>query len=725
MNKLVHKSSCIAMAFLLAFSTVFWSFRVEAAEVDKECKIATAVFARGSGQSIGQEKGEAAKFREQLEERIGKDKLNFYELGTESYGGGDNIYQAVDVSNVFNGNAIGAGLSGGMGNDYGRSVAGGVAELQEYLRQRNTKCPKEFFILGGLSQGAQVVSQSFSGLPTKVIDRIVFSAMFGDPKLYLPEGEGFIPPACRGEKLSHYRRDITNCHVDNGALGARKPYLPSENIEKKSGLWCLAKDFICGSSKTIWNNSGHGKYGEGNGPIDSAASEAALRLSIAIKKEQYDHPPYINTKPANNNQGTTGTDVVFVLDTTGSMWSYIDQMKEFIRNYGNKIKEINGRVGLVLYRDLGDEYAARKVSDLQNDTSDLLRQLDELEVDGGGDDPEATLHAAMVGMNSMNWKDGATKAIIILTDAGFHHPDLVDGSTVDIVARRSLEIDPVNIYPVVGDWLADEYRELAEKTSGQVIIYDGSDTVTALNAALTKIKNRPNAKLKIGEYWAEIGQEVTFDASDSYVVDAEITSYEWDFDGDGEFDLTTNEPVVSHVYNQQFDGYMQVRISADNDTVASMSAPVKVGIVPEAKPVPAAPAVSAKVINRSGNIATIKLSWQKKDALADRWIINMNGADLGWATGDRFDVEVTDVDLTRDVEFSVKGVTTDGYTGVAGLVEVKSDATVDNGQNPGVNQCPISFRVGNLLIYCEYRTITIFGKKFTVIVWRIAYISGR
>ena len=81
-------------------------------------------------------------FRTQLESRVDKKQLNFYELGSESYGG--NQYPAVDVSNVWNGNAIGAKISGGMGNTYGKSVKEGVAELRTYLDIRHRKCPNEF-----------------------------------------------------------------------------------------------------------------------------------------------------------------------------------------------------------------------------------------------------------------------------------------------------------------------------------------------------------------------------------------------------------------------------------------------------------------------------------------------------------------------------------------------------------------------------------------------------
>ena len=346
----------IAIIYVLIASmilNVFVSnFDTLAANIDNKCTLVTGIFARGSGQKVGQDRNETSRFRNQLLSRIGDEsKLNFYELGSESYGG--NQYPAVDVSNVWNGNAIGAKISGGMGNTYGKSVKEGVAELRTYLDIRHRKCPNEFFILGGVSQGAQVVGQALPSISSGVKNKIVFNMLFGDPKLYLPEGEGILPPACFKKKLSTYRREIANCFVDNGALGARKPFLPNvDNV--KTGLWCLGHDYVCGSSKFAWDTDGHGKYANTNGPIDDGVFEAAIRLNQAIKSTPQEGP-IINDKPSNNNMGTTGTDVVFVLDTTGSMSPYIDQMKTFIRNYSSKIKEMNGRVGLVVYRDAGDD----------------------------------------------------------------------------------------------------------------------------------------------------------------------------------------------------------------------------------------------------------------------------------------------------------------------------------------------------------------------------------
>ena len=704
----------IVSAVTVIASVLVFDAGVMAKKVDDECMLVTAIFVRGSGQELNAK--EAQTFRRQLQNRVGKDKLNFYELGSESYGG--NQYPAVDVSNVWNGNAIGAKLSGGMGNTYGKSVKEGVAELRAYLDARHRKCPNEFFILGGISQGAQVVGQALPNISSGVKNKIVFNMLFGDPKLYLPEGEGIFPPACRNEKLSAYRREIANCHVDNGALGARKPFLPSED-NSKTGLWCLANDYVCGSSKFVWDVEGHGKYANSNGPIDDGVREAANRLKNAAKLASQNDPG-INDKPLNNNMGTTGTDVVFVLDTTGSMMSYIDQMKTFIRNYSSKIKEINGRVGLVVYRDAGDEYTAKKLSDLQTDTADLLNKLESVSADGGGDGPEAALHASMVAMNEMKWQKGATKAIILLTDTGYHDPDKVDGSTLAAVAKRSLEIDPVNIYPVVGDYLKNSYTDIAKQTSGQVIASgDENDVVAALDKALTKIKNRPNAKLKIGEYYAEVGQKITFDAGDSYVVDGSVTKYEWDFDGDGKIDQTTTSPVASHVYNEKFDGIMQVRMSASNDTVSNISAPVKVGIKPNLPVGPGAPQVSAKIIERNGNKATIRLNWQPVDELSSRWLVNLDDTNLGYTVGEQRQLDITDVDISTSRKVTVTGIKADGYAGKPATIQVDNEMSAPNPEGPTSRPCPYKIRVGLFTIACRYQKVTFGGWSFYWMVWYI------
>jgi len=64
-----------------------------------------------------------------------------------------------------------------------------------------------------------------------------------------------------------------------------------------------------------------------------------------------------------------------------------------------------------------------------------------------------------------------------------------------------------------------------------------------------------------------INEPVTFDASGSMDPDGTIMSYEWDFDGDGIFDLSTGEPVATYSYPTS--GLMNVTLRATDNEGAS------------------------------------------------------------------------------------------------------------------------------------------------------------
>ena len=65
----------------------------------------------------------------------------------------------------------------------------------------------------------------------------------------------------------------------------------------------------------------------------------------------------------------------------------------------------------------------------------------------------------------------------------------------------------------------------------------------------------------------KVGQPVVFDASGSFDPrGSAISSFEWDFDGDGVFDLSTDEMVISHIYSESFEGIVKLRVTSDGGT---------------------------------------------------------------------------------------------------------------------------------------------------------------
>src|SRR5262245_48121076 len=81
-------------------------------------------------------------------------------------------------------------------------------------------------------------------------------------------------------------------------------------------------------------------------------------------------------------------EVVFVLDTTGSMGGLIEGAKKKIWSIANEI--VRGQpkpevhVGLVAYRDKGDEYVT-KVIGLTDNLDKIYAELTQLRAGGGGD----------------------------------------------------------------------------------------------------------------------------------------------------------------------------------------------------------------------------------------------------------------------------------------------------------------------------------------------------
>jgi len=115
-------------------------------------------------------------------------------------------------------------------------------------------------------------------------------------------------------------------------------------------------------------------------------------------------------------------DVVFLVDTTGSMGDEISVVK---KSLVDMIAEIEGgtprpdvRFGLVVYRDRGDEYVTR-LSKLTDDTDAVIKEVKAIEASGGGDEPESVNEALHVTINDMNWDwdVNTEKTIFLIGDA--------------------------------------------------------------------------------------------------------------------------------------------------------------------------------------------------------------------------------------------------------------------------------------------------------------------
>ena len=118
-------------------------------------------------------------------------------------------------------------------------------------------------------------------------------------------------------------------------------------------------------------------------------------------------------------------DVVFVLDTTGSMSGLIQTAKEKIWSIATTMASAQPtpeiRIGLVAYRDRGDAYVT-KVVDLSSDLDSVYATLMDFQAGGGGDSPESVNKALNDAVNKMSWSQGeqAYQVVFLVGDAPPH-----------------------------------------------------------------------------------------------------------------------------------------------------------------------------------------------------------------------------------------------------------------------------------------------------------------
>ncbi len=307
------------------------------------------------------------------------------------------------------------------------------------------KCQNTKYVIGGYSQGAIV---SLKGLKDIDQSKIIYIATFGDPKVYFPEGAGLIPSACRGENLSDYRIYVPDCYAHKGILGAREPYIP-DSFQGKVGTWCNKRDILCSSHYSIMS---HTSYAE-DGLYEDASRLIFSKIAGEFKFQ---------------NEYTSPHDTAILIDSTGSMSSLIDQYKAEAMRLAEKTLAKGGRVALYDYRDLSENYTpVERCSFATCSLESFRRGLDSIQAENGGDDPESLLSASLHVMKSLDWKVGSTKSLVILTDAGYHSPDL-DGTTFYDVKSLSQKIDPVNFYIITTEDNRESYQSLADATDGAV-----------------------------------------------------------------------------------------------------------------------------------------------------------------------------------------------------------------------------------------------------------------
>ncbi len=175
-----------------------------------------------------------------------------------------------------------------------------------------------------------------------------------------------------------------------------------------------------------------------------------------------------------------GLDIVFVFDSTSSMAQVLSQIKFKVANLIATIKRLvpQSKIGLVTYRDAGDEYVTQ-AHPLTFSTGKLYNFLKQVEPGGGGDLEEAVFEALRVAIEDLTWREDTKKIILLIGDAP-PHPSEVE-ATYQLIQRfkkkrsgvvstldTSFESNALqNAYVARPRGVIQEFRQIAALTGGE------------------------------------------------------------------------------------------------------------------------------------------------------------------------------------------------------------------------------------------------------------------
>jgi hypothetical protein len=152
--------------------------------------------------------------------------------------------------------------------------------------------------------------------------------------------------------------------------------------------------------------------------------------------------------------GVRQFDLALVVDTTGSMGDEIaylrSELRAILADLRRSHPQLDMRIALVAYRDIGDEYVTRTYR-FSGSMDEMQGALARFEANGGGDYPEAmdgALHRAV----ALDWRPNAIRSLVLVADAPPHNQNMGRTWAVAEAARAQR----IHITPVAASGVADE-----------------------------------------------------------------------------------------------------------------------------------------------------------------------------------------------------------------------------------------------------------------------------
>lgn len=201
---------------------------------------------------------------------------------------------------------------------------------------------------------------------------------------------------------------------------------------------------------------------------------------------------------------TADTDIVFIVDTSGSMYTYIDRVKNSISNFADSLsnENVSFRLGLIDFGDYATDssrnYYYAISYDFFENVEDFKNTLTSI---SWGSADEYGLNAIQTALN-MDFREGVTKRFIMLTDEGYEennsysYSDLTSETIVSLLNDAGVVLDVVGVMDGYGSspyYCQGDYEPIANATGGNFYDIDSLDYTNLLKEIAQEILVQNNS----------------------------------------------------------------------------------------------------------------------------------------------------------------------------------------------------------------------------------------
>lgn len=290
---------------------------------------------------------------------------------------------------------------------------------------------------------------------TKEISEKLVTNIFGEPI-----GEGI-------ETGEGYQYVVSNDAL-NGIIDGMEDMHIDETADQEKDYPDAQEPSVENSEKEAADSDSGQNEGSANDLPENYVDNSNEQLYKLLEEAQA-----VDSIMAKNSSGDTKVEIIFVIDSTGSMGGEITAVKNNVAEFAQYLSErsMSLRLGLIDYRDITVDGADSTVvhsADHSNwmNVTQFITALTGVRAQGGGDSNETPIDAlAHLTEGTIPWSSDAYKFAVLITDAGYKNNNNHGISGMDDMIQRLRNAD-IQVSTITPSGYYDEYGGLAGMTGG-------------------------------------------------------------------------------------------------------------------------------------------------------------------------------------------------------------------------------------------------------------------